>query len=153
MDDIHVFMKTPSILGFYGESNTGKTTLIVEIIDRLSKEGFNVASVKISDKEITIDSEGKDTWKHSKAGSQLVVFSSESETDFLVKQKMQNDEILDFIIHMGNYDIIIVEGARDENIPKIRLGDLKERKNTIMKYDNDFEKLINFIKIEILGRN
>jgi molybdopterin-guanine dinucleotide biosynthesis protein B len=146
-------MKSPSIIGFYGESNTGKTTLIVDIIDRLSTEGFNVASVKISDKEITIDSEGKDTWKHSKAGSQLVVFSSESETDFLFKQKLTNDEILNRIKHLGNYDIIIVEGANDENIPKIRIGELDERKNTIMTYDNDFEKLINFIKIEFLGRN
>ena len=43
-------MTIPSIIGFYGESNTGKTALLVEIINLLSKEGFNVASIKISDK-------------------------------------------------------------------------------------------------------
>jgi len=139
-------MTTPSIIGFYGESNTGKTTLIVKIINRLSKDGFNVASVKISNKKISIDSEGKDTWKHAEAGSKLVVFSTENETDFLLKRKISNNELVDNIKRLGNYDIILVEGANDENIPKIRLGEIKERKNTIFTYDDDFEELINFIK-------
>lgn len=139
-------MTTPSIIGFYGESNTGKTTLIVKIINRLSKDGFNVASVKISNKKISIDSEGKDTWKHAEAGSKLVVFSTENETDFLLKRKISNNEIVDNIKRLGNYDIILVEGANDENIPKIRMGEIKERKNTIFTYDDDFEELINFIK-------
>ena len=146
-------MTTPSIIGFYGESNTGKTALLVEIINRLSKEGFNVASIKISDKGISIDSEGKDTWKHAQAGSKLVVFSSENETDFLLKQKISNNEIVENIKRLGNYDIILVEGANDENTPKIRIGDIKERKNTILTYDDDFDGLINFIKNEILRRN
>lgn len=146
-------MTIPSIIGFYGESNTGKTALLVEIINRLSKEGFNVASIKISDKGISIDSEGKDTWKHAQAGSKLVVFSSENETDFLLKQKISNNEIVENIKRLGNYDIILVEGANDENTPKIRIGDIKERKNTILTYDDDFEGLVNFIKNEILRRN
>ena len=146
-------MTIPSIIGFYGESNTGKTALLVEIINRLSKEGFDVASIKISDKGISIDSEEKDTWKHAEAGSKLVVFSSENETDFLLKQKISNNEIVENIKRLGDYDIILVEGANDENTPKIRIGDIKERKNTILTYDDDFEGLINFIKNEILRRN
>jgi len=143
----------PSIIGLYGKSGTGKTTLIVKMINRLSKEGFNVASVKISDKKISIDSEGKDTWKHAQAGANLVVFSSENETDFLLKQNMNNSEIVNVIKSLGKYDIIIIEGANDDNIPKIRIGEIKERKNTIITYENDFEKLINFMKTEFLGRN
>lgn len=143
----------PYIIGFYGESNSGKTSLIIEIINRLSKEEFNVASVKISDKKIGIDSEGKDTWKHAEAGSKLIVFSTDSETDFLLKKKISGNELMNCINYFGSYDIVIVEGAHDEEIPKVRLGDIKERKNTIFTYDNDFEKLINFIKTEILRRN
>ena len=148
-------MKTmkPFVLGFYGESGTGKTTLIIEIIKRLSSEGFNIASVKITDKKISIDSEGKDTWKHASAGSKLVVFSTDVETDFLLKQKMRSNEIINFIDCLGSYDIVIVEGANDEETPKIRIGKIKERKNTIITYDDDFEKLIEFIKNEINRSN
>ena len=143
----------PYIIGFYGESNTGKTTLIVELINRLSSEGFNVASVKKSDKKVSIDSEGKDTWKHASAGSKLVVFSTDLETDFLLKQKMDGNELVSIINHFGTYDIIIIEGASCEEIPKIRLGKIKERNNTIITYDNDFEKLIEFIKNQIVRGN
>lgn len=143
----------PYVIGFYGASNSGKTTLIVKIIDHLSKERFCIASVKISDKKIGIDSEGKDTWKHSQAGSKLIVFSSENETDFLLKKNISSNKIVDIIGQLGEYDVIIVEGANDENIQKIRIGEIKKRKNTIFTYEGDFEKLINFIKAEISRRN
>ena len=136
----------PFVLGFYGESDTGKTTLIVDVISHLTKEGYKIASVKISNKKICIDSEGKDTWKHASAGSNLVVFSTDIETDFLFKQKMSNTDIVDSINHFGEYDIIIVEGANDESIPKIRIGKIKERKNTVINYNGDFEKLVEYIK-------
>ena len=70
----------PAVFGIYGKSNSGKTRLIVEIIKRLTNEGFNIACVKISDKKINIDTKSKDTWKYAKAGSKLVVLSSKAET-------------------------------------------------------------------------
>lgn len=143
----------PFVLGFYGESDSGKTTLIVDIISRLTKEGYTVASIKITNKEISIDSEGKDTWKHAYAGSNLVVFSTDIETDFLLKQKMYGVELVDVINQLGSYNIIIIEGANDEQIPKIRLGEIKERKNTFINYKGDFEKLIIYIKKEINRRD
>ena len=142
----------PFVLGFYGESDTGKTSLIVDVISRLTKEGYNVASVKVTDKRISIDSAGKDTWKHASAGSDLVVFSTDVETDFLLKQKMSNTDIVNSINHFGKYDIIVIEGANDESIQKIRIGKIKERKNTFLNYDGDFEKLIDYIKKEINRR-
>ena len=82
-----------------------------------------------------------------------MVFSTDVETDFLVKQKMSMEELIDRISHFGDYDVIIVEGANDESIPKIRLGKIKERKNTVLYYGSDFEKLIEYIKKEINRRN
>lgn len=143
----------PFVLGFYGVSDAGKTTLIVDIIADLIKEKYNVASIKKTNKKISIDSEGKDTWKHANAGSQLVVFSSDSETDYLIKNKMNIIEIVNYINCFGDYDLVIVEGANDEKIPKIKIGNIKERKNTIFSYKGDFEKLIEYIKREIKRRN
>lgn len=148
---MHVTMKKPAIIGFYGESKTGKTTLIIEIIKRLTDEGLKVAAVKITDKNIGIDTEGKDTWEYSKAGSELVVFSSPVETDFIYAKSNTINNIIDNIEKMGEFDIIIVEGAHDKNIPKIRIGDIKERENTILTYDGDFDGLIEMIRNEFLG--
>lgn len=143
---------TASHLGIYGKSNTGKTTLIVNIIKQLKKEGLNVATIKITDKNIGMDTNEKDTWKYNKAGSELVVFSSPIETDFLHLKGIETNNILDYIEKFGEYDLVIIEGARDKNIPKIRLGDITERENTKITYDGDFKSLIVMIKNEIIRR-
>jgi len=143
----------PAIIGIYGKSNTGKTTLMVDIINKLTEEGFKIASVKISDKNIDIDSEGKDTWNHAKAGSKLVVLCSKNETDFLLKKRENIDKVVEQISSIGNYDIILVEGAKENYMPKIRLGDIDIRENTVLTYSGDFKELIGLIKKEINRRN
>lgn len=143
-------MNQTIVFGFYGESNTGKTSLIEEIINQLTKEGYKIATVKITDKKISLDTNGKDTWRHSQAGSRLVILSSPIETDFLFKNKQNLDEILQHINEFGEYDLVIVEGANDKTTPKIRIGDIPKRENTILTYDGNFEELINTIKNEII---
>ena len=142
-------MTKPDVIGFYGKSNTGKTTLIVEIIKRLTAEGLKVATVKITDKNIGIDSDEKDTRKYRKAGSELIIFSSPTETDFLHRKSIETSKILKYIEDQGNYNIILVEGVRDKNIPKVRLGDITERENTLITYDGNFERLLKMIKNKI----
>ena len=141
-----------AIIGIYGKSNTGKTTLIVDTIKQLSNEGYNIASIKLSDKKIEIDSKGKDTWKHGKAGAKVVVLSSINETDFLIKEQKEISKIIDIINQTGKYDLIIVESANDNFIPKIRIGNIEKRDNTILTYSGNFEKLIEVIKKEISRR-
>jgi len=144
---------TLAVFGIYGRSGSGKTNLIVKIIKQLSNEGFRVASVKISDKKINIDINGKDSWKHSKAGAKLVVLSSKVETDFLLNQREDILEIISQINCIDYFDLIIIEGANDDFTQKIRIGNIKERKNTILSYNGDFKKLIEVLKKEIVRRN
>jgi len=147
-------MKHPTVFGFYGKTDAGKTSLIVDIIKHLTDEGFNVSTVKITDKDISIDTEGKDTWKHSIAGSKLTILSSSTETDFLIKQNKKIDEIINYITELGEYDVILVEGINDKKTPKIRLGDIKERYNTILTYKGDFNGLVEIMKKEVSrGKN
>jgi len=145
-------MKRPVVFGFYGESNTGKTSLIVKVIKQLTDDGLKVATVKITDKNIGVDVEGKDTWKHGQAGASLVVLSSPTETDFLLKQHKQMKGILRHIGELGTYDVVLVEGAHDKCTPKIRIGGIPERENTIITYDDDFDGLIQLITNEIVKK-
>jgi molybdopterin-guanine dinucleotide biosynthesis protein B len=143
---------TAACLGIYGKSDSGKTTLIIKIIKRLRKEGFKIATIKITDKNIGMDIEEKDTWMFRKAGSELVVFSSSIETDFLHLKRVETNDILGYIEKFGEYDIVIIEGARNKNIPKIRLGNITKRENTKLTYDGDLQNLIEMIKNEIIRR-
>jgi len=139
-------MKNPNVLGFYGESGSGKTSLVVKLIKKLSKEGYSIAAVKITDKKIGVDKKGKDTWKYAKAGSKLAILSSPVETDFMLKENTDIDNILKQINNFESYDFVFIEGANDKKTKKIRLGNMKERDNTILSYKGDFESLMQFVK-------
>jgi molybdopterin-guanine dinucleotide biosynthesis protein MobB len=142
-------MLEPTVLGVYGSSDTGKTTLIVELVERLTAEGYKVATVKRTDKAISLDTENKDTWRHHKAGAQLAVFSSASETDFLMHKPMNIFETLQRITDFDSYDIVLIEGADDPHVKKIQVGVGVERDNTICRYEQNIEKVVQTIEAEV----
>ncbi len=142
-------MFKPIIFGVYGNSDSGKTTLIVHLVRQLTKEGYRVATMKQTKKEISIDTENKDTWRHYTAGAHLVVFSSPCETDFLFHKTMSTREIVRRISEFGGFDCILIEGVDDPAIPKIQIGPGKKRTNTIASYKGNLKEIIILIKKEL----
>ncbi len=142
-------MNQTFVIGVYGKSNSGKTTLVQKLIHKLCKNGYKVASIKKTDKKIGIDQRGKDTWKHSSVGSELVVLSSPVETDIIYKKKLYNEYLFKVISNFDDFDVILIEGSREKNIPKIRVGDIKIRENTIFNYKENFDEIYDYIKKEI----
>jgi len=138
-------MKKPFVIGIYGHSNTGKTNLIADLIKHFKSKDLKVSSVKISNKKTRFDTPKKDSYRHCEAGSELVVLSSGIETIFLMNKKQNISEIIKIISSLGDYDIVFVEGANDKITPKIKLGDIEERDNTIHTYFGDFLRLVNII--------
>jgi len=142
-------MSTPKVFGVYGKSETGKTTMIEQLVARLTKEGYQVATVKQTNKTISMDTTNKDTWRHHRAGAHLVVFSSRSETNFLLEQSLSTSEILRRITAFGTFDIILIEGADDPSIPKIQIGSGKKRSNTIALYKQNLEEILRLMKRDL----
>ena len=146
---IRIFMLLPAVIGFYGYSDSGKTTLIIKVIKRLVECGYTIATVKKTDKNTTIDIKGKDTWMHGQAGATLTVLSSKNTTDIMIYNEMKINTLIKSIVNCGSFDIILVEGANDSSIPKIKIGDIQRRDHTILEYNNNFEEIISVIKKEI----
>ena len=142
-------MSSCPVFGVYGHSDSGKTTLIVKLATQLIKEGYRVATVKRTKKSISLDTKGKDTWRHRAAGVELVVFSAAHETDFLLNAPMSMSEIIQVIMEFGCYDLVLVEGANDPNIPKIQIGGGRKRKHTVACYENNFDDILQLIKKEM----
>ncbi|NMB61535.1 MAG: hypothetical protein GYA18_04260 [Chloroflexi bacterium] len=136
----------PFILGFYGHSGVGKTYLIRHIVNHLTAEGQHVGVVKVSNQAIDLDTEGKDTFLYGQAGAETVAFSSTNETTFLIKKPLSTRQIINHMLQQNNYDFIFVEGALEDWIPKIRLGEIDLRTNTISTYDGNFEDLYQKIR-------
>ena len=133
------------MIGFYGFSNSGKTSLIFRLIKTLEKAGLSTAVIKRTDKGISSESAEKDSSGFRDAGAKMTSFSSASETNFVLPASMPLSQIITKIRAFMEVDIIFVEGARDPEIQKVRLGDIPERDNTIYTYEGDFDNLIELI--------
>jgi molybdopterin-guanine dinucleotide biosynthesis protein B len=108
------------ILCFVGRSNSGKTTLIERLIPELVRAGYKVATVKHAGHGFDLDTEGKDSWRHKRAGaSSVIVMSRGSLAMFAdVSESIKLEEVRDqFLDH--SYDLIIAEGWKNEGYPKI----------------------------------
>ena len=87
-------MKVISICGI---SDSGKTTTAEHIIKELRRRGYSVGSVKeIHYDQFKMDTEGSNTDRHRRAGSQLVTARGKYETDILFQEKLPIRDILSF---------------------------------------------------------
>ena len=111
---------TPPIVCFVGRSNSGKTTLIERLILELTGEGYRVATIKHAGHGFDLDTEGKDSWRHKRAGArQVVVLSKGSLAMFTdVPEELPIEEIRARFINC-DIDLIIAEGWKSEGFPKV----------------------------------
>lgn len=108
------------ILCFVGRSNSGKTTLIERLIPELVRAGYRVATVKHAGHGFDLDTEGKDSWRHKRAGASTVVVLSKGSLAMFsdVSEQIKVEEIRDrFLDH--EIDLIIAEGWKSEGYPKV----------------------------------
>ncbi len=104
-------------VAFTGPSGSGKTTLIEKISKHLIKTR-EVAIIKNDPKNKAIfDIEGKDSYKFSKTGAEVVV-TSPTRTTYFSKREKSLDEIIDMFNH---FDILLVEGLKSLPLPRIAI--------------------------------
>ena len=110
--------KVINIVGY--SSNVGKTLLIENLIKELKSRGYSIATIKHDVHGFDIDKEGKDTYKHRKAGSETVIISSKNRIA-IIKELNKETELQEIIEMASDKDIILVEGYKKSNLRKIEV--------------------------------
>ena len=114
------------IVAVVGSSESGKTTAVEAMLKGLTDKGYKIASAKrIPEPEFTIDTKGKDTWRHVRAGASTVLSVAPNELTTIKKvdtTKYSLEQIVAEFPH--EVDIIILEGFKslvgeDSSIPKL----------------------------------
>ena len=111
--------QTP-IVAFVGRSNSGKTTLIERLIPELVLAGYRVATVKHAGHGFDLDTEGKDSWRHKRAGASTVIVVSKGSLALFsdlpddVKVEALRERFMD-----PQMDLILAEGWKSEGYPKV----------------------------------
>lgn len=115
-----VNIPSPAI-SIVGRHNSGKTTLIEQVIKELVARGHDVGSIKHhSHVGFDIDYPGKDSYRHRAAGASEVVIAA---PDMLARVKMLQEEVEcnNIVRSMPGHDIIVVEGYRKSGLPTIEI--------------------------------
>lgn len=109
------------IISVVGRSESGKTTLLEGLVAELKRRGHKVAVIKHAGEGFELDRKGSDTWRLSRAGSEVVAISSPREVA-VIKQLQQDltPEELSWMIG-GDYDILLTEGFKQSNTQKIEV--------------------------------
>jgi len=110
----------PPVVSIIGNSKSGKTTIIEKLVRELKSRGYKIATIKHA-QDITFDDTNRDSWRHMQAGSEATAVVS---PDKMVLTKLVDSDItLDEIVSLfgEEYDIIITEGFKQGNAPKIEV--------------------------------
>ena len=112
-------LNKPFVFCVSGVKNSGKTTLITKLIKTFKKYGLTVATIKHDGHEFEIDHEGTDSHQHVQAGSDGTIVYSDSK--FALMKRAANVDIQALLAHFKGMDVIIVEGLKQSELPKLEI--------------------------------
>ena len=117
---------TIPVLGFVAYSGTGKTTLLLKIIPLLKQNDLRIGMIKHTHhKKFDIDHPGKDSYRLRQAGAEQMLVASGKRWALMVEMenKLEEPNLEQLLAHLNQdqLDLILVEGFKHENFPKIEV--------------------------------
>lgn len=113
---------SPPIFGVVGWKNSGKTTLMANLIREFADRGFAVSVIKHAHEKFEIDHPGRDSFRMREAGARQVMLSSPRRFALMRElgdaPEMTFEELLPYA---GSCDLILAEGYKREAYPKIEI--------------------------------
>lgn len=109
--------KIPAI-SIMGWSGSGKTTLIEKLVPILRARGLRIGVLKHDGHRFEMDREGKDTWRFGQAGAEVVAISSPVQAAVLEYRRL---ELADMLNRIRDVDLILVEGFKSSDLPRIEV--------------------------------
>jgi len=114
------------VLGFVAYcSNTGKTTLLKQVISLLKNKGVRVGIVKHCHHEIQIDKPGKDSYELRKAGAEQAILASSNGWALMMEYETPAYPKLEYLLERMDtamLDVVLLEGFRQGSVPKVEVS-------------------------------
>lgn len=138
------------LLGFAAFSGTGKTTLLEAILPKLVERGLRVAVIKHAHHDFDLDEPGKDSYRLRKAGANQMLISSRYRRA-QITETPTTEATLPYLIcqlDQTQLDLILVEGFKKLDFPKIELHRQAINKPWLYQDDNNIIAIASDIKTD-----
>ena len=113
------------VIGVAGFKNAGKTTLVEKLVAELTRRGRRVSTVKHAHHSFDIDHEGRDSFRHRKAGASEVAVVSRHRWAIIHEMGQETEPSLeDILAKLAPCDLVIVEGYKRDTHDKIEVRNL-----------------------------
>lgn len=114
------------VIGVAGFKNAGKTTLVEKLVKELTRRGYRISTVKHAHHSFDIDHEGRDSFRHRKAGASEVAVVSRHRWALIHESRDEAEPTLDEILaKLAPCDLVIVEGYKRDTHDKIEVRNLE----------------------------
>ncbi|NIB41484.1 molybdopterin-guanine dinucleotide biosynthesis protein B [Pseudomaricurvus alkylphenolicus] len=111
-----------AVFGITGWKNSGKTTLVSELVTWFTEQGLKVSTIKHAHCNFDIDKPGTDSYKHREAGAQQVLLASSSRWALMNELRQDREpELQDLLPQLAPTDLVLVEGFKMGDQPKIQV--------------------------------
>ena len=115
-------MHSPRVLGLAGWSGAGKTTLLTRLIPLLVARGLRVTTIKHAHHEFDVDTPGKDSYEHRRAGASEVIVASSRRWVQMHELNGEEEPKLAWLLgRVTACDLVLVEGYKRERHPKLEI--------------------------------
>ena len=110
------------VFGIAGYSGSGKTTLLEKLIPQFTARGLRVSVIKHAHHGFDIDRPGKESSRHREAGASEVLLSCNDRWALMHERRDGSDVTLDDLLaRLAPCDLVLVEGFKQEPIPKLEV--------------------------------
>ena len=111
---------TVPVITFVGKSGTGKTTFLEKLIPLLKDKGLRLAVLKHDAHPFEMDKPGKDTYRFTAAGADVVTISNQ-EKFAMIEQPQEELTLREIISRLPQVDLVLTEGYKKSSYPKIEI--------------------------------
>ncbi|WP_394202753.1 bifunctional molybdopterin-guanine dinucleotide biosynthesis adaptor protein MobB/molybdopterin molybdotransferase MoeA [Shewanella waksmanii] len=132
------------VLGFCAYSGTGKTTLLKKLIPELNRRGVRLAVIKHAHHNFDVDIPGKDSFEMRKAGARQMLVASHIRWALMTEDEVEDAPKLPHLlqqIEQDKIDIVLVEGFKKLELPKIELHRAAHGKPFIHTHDDNIQAI------------
>ena len=144
------------IFGLAGWSGSGKTTLLTRVIPSLTKRGLRVSTIKHAHHQFDIDTPGKDSYEHRRAGATEVMVSSVDRWALMHENRGGNEpDMEELVARMAHVDLLLVEGFKTYPHDKLEVYRGGHSKHLLAPHDENIVAIasdvpLSDIKLPIL---